>query len=107
MRFFLLLSILLNQYAFAAETHVSGNITSITSISEGLLIRLEEGNLPSVCKGTPFGWMLIPQSSKVILAVTLAGWYQKKRAVDVYVEPYSAGSGSFCKVTQVQPNNLN
>lgn len=45
--------------------------------------------------------MLIPQTSKVILTVTLAQWYQKKRAVEVYVEPYS-GSG-YCRVNQVQP----
>lgn len=101
MKKILLLSVLLTQQVFADETYVSGNMTSITSISEGLLIRLEPGNLPTVCNGTPYGWMLIPQTSKVILTVTLAQWYQKKRAVEVYVEPYS-GSG-YCKVIQVQP----
>ncbi|MFW2013268.1 ABC transporter ATP-binding protein [Acinetobacter bereziniae] len=101
MKKILLLTILLTQQVFAADTYVHGNMTSITSITEGLLIRLEEGNLPTVCTGTPYGWMLIPQSSKVILAVTLAQWYQKKRNVVVYVEPYS-GNG-FCRVSQVQP----
>lgn len=72
MKKILLLSVLLTQQVFAAETCVSGNMTSITSISEGLLIRLESGNLPTVCNGTPYGWMLIPQTSKVILTVTLA-----------------------------------
>lgn len=58
-------------------------MTSITSISEGLLIRLEPENLPTICNGTPYGWMLIPQTSKVILTVTLAHWYKKKRTVEV------------------------
>ena len=101
MKKILLLSVLLTQQIFAAETYVYGNMTSITSVSEGLLIRLESGNLPTVCNGTPYGWLLIPQTSKVILAVTLAQWYQKKRAVEVYVESYS-GNG-YCKVIQVQP----
>lgn len=55
MKKILLLSVLLTQQIFAAETYVYGNMTSITSVSEGLLIRLESGNLPTVCNGTPYG----------------------------------------------------
>ena len=95
---------MLSQQVFAGvnyETYVfSGKIYEITSIPEGLLIRLENGDKPTTCPKN-VDWMLIPQSSKVILAVTLAHWYQKKRIVDVYVEPY-AGT-YYCKVTQVQP----
>lgn len=104
MKKILLLLILACKSAFASgvyETYVfSGKLYDITSIPEGLLIRLENNTIPGTCPRNQF-WMLIPQTSKVILTVTLAHWYQKKRTVDIYVEPYS-GSG-YCKVIQVQP----
>lgn len=104
MKKILLLFILIYQPIFALaanETYViGGRLYDITSIPEGLLIRLENNIIPETCPKNQF-WMLIPQTSKVIIAVTLAHWYQKKRTVDVYVEPYS-GNG-YCKVTQVQP----
>ncbi|MEN8283477.1 ABC transporter ATP-binding protein [Acinetobacter gerneri] len=80
-------------------------MTQITSISTGLLIKLESGNLPDVCKNkSAFGWMLIPQARKTIIAVTLAQWYQKKRAVVVYVDPDYSTDPNYCTVQQVAPN---
>ncbi|MDH2636491.1 ABC transporter ATP-binding protein [Acinetobacter nosocomialis] len=92
------------QTANAEQDYVSGNLTQITSITEGLLIKLEPGNLPEVCKNkTAFGWMLIPQARKTILAVTLSQWYQKKRSVVVYVDRDYSTNPNFCTVQQIQP----
>lgn len=105
MKKLLLLLTLLTQQVFATEIYdtyiFGGKLYEITSISEGLLIRLENNTQPLSCPKNNYGWMLIPQSSKAILSVTLAHWYQKKRSVDIYVEPY-IGTG-YCRVSQVHP----
>lgn len=101
---FLLSYLAIVQYTKAADTYVTGNITQITSITEGLLIKLEEGNLPNLCKNkTAFGWMLIPQSRKTIIAVTLSQWYQKKRNVTVYVDSDYTNNKNYCTIKQVAP----
>ncbi|MPS62317.1 MULTISPECIES: ABC transporter ATP-binding protein [Acinetobacter] len=92
------------QTANAEQDYVSGTITRITSVTAGLLIKLEPGNLPDVCKNkTAYGWMLIPQARKTIIAVTLSQWYQKKRSVTVYVDRDYSNNPSFCTVQQVEP----
>ncbi|QHH96405.1 ABC transporter ATP-binding protein [Acinetobacter dispersus] len=97
------LFLILAQSTFAAETWVSGKITNITSITEGLLIKLEEGNLPTVCNGhAAFGWFLIPQERKTIIALTLIHWSQGNRQVDVYVDP-NQSTNNYCTVQQIHP----
>ncbi len=92
------------QSANAENTYTTGTITQISSVTEGLLIKLEAGNLPDICKNrSAFGWMLIPQARKTIIAVTLSQWYQKKRLVSVYVDPDYSTNPSFCTVQQVAP----
>ncbi|GAA5563477.1 ABC transporter ATP-binding protein [Acinetobacter seifertii] len=92
------------QIANAAQDYVIGNLTKMTSITEGLLIKLEPENLPDVCKNkTAYGWMLIPQARKTIIAVTLSQWYQEKKAVVVYVDRDYSTNPNFCTVQQVEP----
>jgi len=64
------------------------------------MIRLDTG-VPDNCIGTPFGWMLIPESAKTMVAVTLIA-----RLQNVLVTVYTNGrdvSGN-CIVNQVDPN---
>lgn len=90
--------------AIAEVNYARGTLTQITSITEGLLIKLEAGNLPDICKNkTAYGWMLIPQARKTIIAVTLSQWYQKKRSVAIYVDSDYSNNPSFCTVQQVEP----
>ncbi len=92
------------QSIHAEAIYTTGTLTRITSITEGLLIKLEAGNLPDVCKNkTAYGWMLIPQSRKTIIAVTLSQWYQKKRSVTVYVDGDYSHNPNYCTVQQVEP----
>lgn len=94
----------LSNTAIAADTYTVGNITSITSIPEGLLIKLEEGNLPTVCIGhASYGWLFIPQTRKTILSLALILWTQKKPQVVVYVDE-DQSTNMFCKISQIQPN---
>ncbi|MCO9050796.1 ABC transporter ATP-binding protein [Acinetobacter sp. UC24323] len=102
--FYLMIIFTCIQTANAEQDYVSGTLTKITSVTEGLLIKLEPGNLPDVCKNkTAYGWMLIPQARKTIIALTLSQWYQKKRSVTVYVDRDYSNNPSFCTVQQVEP----
>ncbi|MFW2174626.1 ABC transporter ATP-binding protein [Acinetobacter guillouiae] len=95
----------LSNTAIAAETYTTGNITAITSIPEGLLIKLEEGNLPTVCNGhASYGWFFIPQARKTILSLTLILWTQKKTNVILYVDN-NQGTNMYCTINQIQPNS--
>jgi hypothetical protein len=65
---------------YAADTYLHGTIVDITSVSEGLLIKMDKQSVPDICQNrSPFGWMLIPNDRKAIMAVMLMNWYQKKR----------------------------
>lgn len=87
-------------FAAAGTSYQGGNISNTTTVPEGLLIMLDTGP-PSNCAGTPYGWMLIPEANKTMVAATLALWLTGKTNVTVYVSSYS-GSG-YCTINQVDP----
>lgn len=86
--------------ARAAETWLEGNLSEVTTVGEGLLIRMDNG-LPTQCTGTPFGWMLIPEANKTMLAMTMMLWMSGKRSMVIYTRAYT-GDG-YCTITQVDP----
>jgi hypothetical protein len=86
--------------AHAAETYLTGNLSEVTTVPEGLLIRLDNG-LPDHCAGTPYNWMLVPETHKTVLAMTMMLWLAGKREMTVYTRAYT-GNG-YCTVWQVDP----
>jgi len=82
----------------AEEGYLSGRITDVTSGSTGLLVRLETG-VPGNCTGVSYGWMLIPESNKTMIAVALLTW-QNHSGATVYTNALSAGN---CTINQFDP----
>ena len=80
--------------------HVVGNISNITSINGGLLIRIGATEVPQNCTSGRV-WMFIPQEQTAITSLTLMSWTMGKKVV-VYTAPTSSG---YCLVTQVDPEN--
>jgi hypothetical protein len=79
---------------------LSGTITNITSTQEGLSIMLDTG-VPDNCQGTPYGWLLIKQEHRTIIAVTLMAWTLK---LPVTVYTTGIGSSGYGEVSQVDPS---
>lgn len=84
----------------AEQTYLGGSITNVTSHSGGLLIMLSSG-VPTNCTGTPYGWMLIPEVNKTMVALALMTYAQGKGAV-VYTD--SNGGSGICVINQFDPN---
>jgi hypothetical protein len=87
--------------SFAADYYQYGRINNITTTTDGLMLTLDSG-LPTRCTGTPYGWMLVPQASRTMVATVLALWLSGTREVTVYVNEYVAGNG-YCTINQVDP----
>ena len=85
--------------ALAAENWITGTIIDVTTTTEGLMIRLDNG-IPTDCTGTPLGWMLIREANKTMVATTLMLWQSGNRQVTVYIGGFQ---GNFCYVNQVDP----
>jgi hypothetical protein len=84
----------------AGPNWISGNISNVTSTQEGLMIMLDTG-LPDNCQGTPWGWLLIRQEHKTLIAVTLLAWTLK---IPVCVYTTGIGSSGYGEIIQVDPN---
>jgi hypothetical protein len=78
--------------------HVVGNISNITSVNGGLLVRIGATEVPQNCTSGRV-WMFIPQEQTAITSLTLMSWTMGKQVV-VYTAPTSTG---YCLVTQVDP----
>jgi hypothetical protein len=52
--------------AGSGPTWVSGTMMDITSVPEGLLIKVDGGSLPNNCTGASAGWMKIPEANKTM-----------------------------------------
>jgi hypothetical protein len=87
--------------AQAAETYLAGTISNITTGPTGMRIMLDTG-LPTNCTGTPYGWMLIRQEDKAMVAAALAMWFSGQRNVVVYTSAYT-GNG-YCTINQLDPD---
>jgi hypothetical protein len=77
--------------AGAADTYLTGNLSEVTTVPEGLLIRLDNG-LPDHCAGTPYNWMLVSEANKTVLAMTMMLWFTGGRLMTVYTRAYT-GNG--------------
>ncbi|MFW2174630.1 ABC transporter ATP-binding protein [Acinetobacter guillouiae] len=90
---------------YAADTYLHGTIVDITSVSEGLLIKMDKQSVPDICQNrSPFGWMLIPNDRKAIMAVMLMNWYQKKTSASIYVD-FDQKNNAYCTISQIDPDN--
>lgn len=85
--------------AFAGPTYQTGQISNLSS-ANGILIMLSSG-VPDNCQGTPYGWMVIPEQNKAMIAVALLIWSTKpERAVTVYTSGLVNG---YCQINQIDP----
>jgi len=87
--------------AYAADSYLGGTMTNITSTPAGLMIMLDSG-VPTNCTGTGYGWMLIPEANKTMIATALTMWVTGQRGVVVYTNGYNGQS--FCVINQFDPN---
>ena len=99
---FALCGLALASPASSGPSWMNGNITQISSVSNGLMIMLDSG-VPDNCVGTPYGWMVIPDSAKSIVALTLVAKIYKS-PVTVYTTGRDATG--YCIVNQVQPSSV-
>jgi hypothetical protein len=84
--------------------YVTGNITQYTTTTDGVLLMVDAG--PSAnCKGTPYGWMLVPETNKTLVAMTLTAIANGKKAVTLYTAGFT-GTTPYCVVNQVQPSGF-
>ena len=84
--------------AQAEATYLSGRITNVTTGASGLFIMLDSG-VPTNCSGVSYGWMMIPEASKAMIAVVLITWQNKGGGV-VYTNALSGGN---CVINQFDP----
>jgi len=87
--------------SFAAESYIGGSVTNITSIKEGLLIRVNGDEKPSGCTQSS-AWMLIPQEDTTMVSVALASFMAGKKSATVYVN--TSLNGSYCTIWQYDPH---
>jgi hypothetical protein len=86
--------------ASAGPSWLGGNVINITSGPAGLYINLDTG-VPDNCVGTPYSWMLIPETAKTMIAVTLLSRLQNWPVV-VYTSGRDASG--YCIINQVDPS---
>lgn len=81
----------------AAAEWNRGTMIDMTSTAAGLMVKLDTG-LPTNCIGVSmYGWMLIPEANRTMVAFAMSKWISLQRAVDLYV----VVQGGACIVTQV------
>ena len=84
----------------AGPDYISGNVKNYTAIQGGLMIMVDTG-VPDNCVGTPYGWMIIAEEDKAMLAMAFMRINQDKMGVTAYSEgDFYLG---FCRVTQYDP----
>jgi len=86
-------------YTEIGPGHVVGEITNITSIESGILVRIGENETPGNCTSS-LVWMEIAQQKTAMTSLILTTW-ALGRSVVIYTAPSSSG---YCQVTQVDPN---
>ena len=96
----LLILVLISSPGFTAETHLSGEITNITSYAGGLLVRMNGTEKPTACSQSS-AWMLIPEENQTMISVALAMYMSGNKNATVYIDLNS--TGSYCKIVQYDP----
>jgi hypothetical protein len=88
--------------AFGGPDYISGTIINYTAVSGGLLIMFDSG-IPDNCAGTPYGWIIIPETEKTMLAMALMRISQDNMQAAIY----SSGQFylGFCRANQFNPQD--
>lgn len=94
----LLTSLSLSTHATIGAGHVSGKITNITSIDQGLLVMIEGNQVPQNCTSGN-SYMRIREENQAMISMLITAW-TLGRNVTVYTSPASTG---YCDVWQVDP----
>jgi hypothetical protein len=89
--------------SFAETDFLSGNISNVTSSSEGLLVTLNSG-VPENCSSTPNNWMLIKQNDSTMVSIALAMWASGRTGATLHTSGISQDS-PYCVVTQLDADN--
>jgi hypothetical protein len=88
--------------AVAGPSWTGGMVFDHTSVPGGLLIRFDASvPMPDNCGGPASSWMIIPETKKTILAVTMMAIAMGNRYMDVYTS--GPGLGGYCEINQVDP----
>jgi hypothetical protein len=98
-----LCALLASGSAYAEQTYQFGRIINVTYVEDVMLIRLDTG-LPGNCAGTPYGWMMIPSTSKPMIAF-VTGLLLRGDLASIPVGVYTSGLGSagYCQIGQIDP----
>lgn len=86
-------------FAAIGNGYVSGEITNITSVRAGLLVKIENGEVARTCQGGK-SWMQVKQEDTAIISMLITSW-TLKRKITVYTDPTNTG---YCQVNQIDPN---
>lgn len=93
---------LVGSTAVAGASWTGGILFDHTSVPGGLLIRFDATvPMPDNCPGPAGSWMIIPETKKTIIAVTLMAIAMNNREMAVYT--MGPGVGGYCEITQVDP----
>jgi len=95
---FLAIFMSISAHATIGAGHVSGKITNITSVSSGVLVRIDANETPQNCTSSQV-WMEIKQENTAMISLTITAW-TLGRNVTVYTTPRAEG---YCQVIQVDP----
>jgi hypothetical protein len=94
--------LLASSASLAAPTYQNGRINNVTFSSSSVMIMLDTG-LPDNCVGSPYGWMVIPQEYKAMVAFVISLWMSGNAGttpVTVYTDGLVNG---YCRINQVDP----
>jgi hypothetical protein len=85
---------------FAEDTYLSGTVTNLTSITSGILLKLDTG-LPTNCIGSPWGWMLIRAENRPMTALLLTMYASGRKRATVYT--VGVTQTGYCEISQYDP----
>lgn len=80
--------------------YIAGKIVDITSIRGGILVRMDDDQVPSQCRGSGSAWMKIDQADTAMVSLMLTYWAQGKKEFTLYIESWSSG---YCQIGQADP----
>ena len=90
----------LGAQAQVQASYATGTVVNTTSTPLGYLIMLDTGR-PTNCNGAPFGWMLIKNENKAVMATAMMMFALGKRTATVYTT--GIGPSGHCEVDPYDP----
>jgi hypothetical protein len=95
-----LIMVVITGETVAGPDYISGNVKNYTAIQGGLMIMVDTG-VPDNCAGTPYGWLIIAEADKAMLAMAFMRINQGNMGVTAYSDgDFYLG---FCRVVQYDP----